>query len=756
MNTAFRKVSLLTLIHFCLFTVFAQASNLWTALRAEEVRSMGKPDIQTSSVLFFGLDHVQMRSALLAAPMENQGAISIELPAPDGRLRSFNVFRTPIVHPQMQEKYPFLLTLAGTSTDGHATIYLDMTAQGFHAMVLDAGASYFIDPYNRSTTDVYQVYWRKDAIAGSDIPACGFSSDPEKEVENVISADRRPGHSGSGLMRSNGLTLRTYRAAIACTGEYSAFHGGTVAGALSAIVTSLNRVSGVYETELSIRMTLIPNNDTVIFLNPATDPYSNNSGGTMLGQNQTTMTSYIGSSNYDIGHVFSTGGGGIAGLGVICSASQKARGVTGSGSPVGDPFDIDYVAHEIGHQFGANHTFNGNAGGCSGNINPTTAYEPGSGTTIMAYAGLCSPQNTQNFSDPYFHTVSFDEIIDYVTLSTGSICPVNTPTGNTPPVITSTGGDHAIPCSTAFMLEGMANDPDGDTLLFCWEQFDLGPAGSPTTPSGNAPLFRSFNPTLSPVRFFPKLPSLVTNTLSAGERLPTYDRSITFRLTARDNRVIGGGVTYEDVLVTLTAVNTGAPFLVTSPNTAVSWIQGSQENVTWNVSGTDLAPINTSTVDIYLSLDGGFTYPQVLAAGVPNNGQATVTVPPVSTIKARVMVKGAGNVFFDISNVNFTISAPLGNIDPLELETIRVHPNPAGASTTVSLAGPYTGELWLILTDMAGRSLQSNRLQKSGSGLTHLMDLSGLGQGVYFITIKTEDHLLTYKLFVGDAFPMQY
>ena len=756
MNTSFRKVSVLTLIHICLLTLVAQASNPWTALRAEEVRSLGEPDIQTSSVLFFGLDHMQMRSALLAAPMENQGASLIELPAPDGRLRSFNVFRTPIVHPQMQEKYPFLLTLAGASTDGHATIYLDMTAQGFHAMVLDAGASYFIDPYNRSTTDVYQVYWRKDAIAGSDIPVCGFSNDPEREVENVISADRRSGHSGSGLMRSNGLTLRTYRTAIACTGEYATFHGGTVAGALSAIVTSLNRVSGVYETELSIRMTLIPNNDTVIFLNPATDPYSNNSGGTMLGQNQTTMTSYIGSSNYDIGHVFSTGGGGIAGLGVICSSSQKARGVTGSGSPVGDPFDIDYVAHEIGHQFGANHTFNGNAGGCSGNINPSTAYEPGSGTTIMAYAGLCSPQNTQNFSDPYFHTVSFDEIIDYVTLSTGSICPVNTPTGNTPPVITSTGGDHVIPCSTAFMLEGEANDPDGDTLLYCWEQFDLGPAGSPTTPSGNAPLFRSFNPTLSPVRFFPKLPSLVTNTSSAGERLPTYDRSITFRLTARDNRVVGGGVTYEDVLVTLTAVNTGAPFLVTSPNTAVTWIQGSQEIITWNVSGTDLAPINTSTVDIYLSLDGGFTYPQVLATGVPNNGQATVTVPTVSTIKARVMVKGAGNVFFDISNVNFTISAPQGDIDPLELETIRVYPNPAGSATMVSIAGPYAGELRLTLTDMAGRVLQSMNLQKSGSGITHLMDLSGLGQGVYFINIQTEDHLITNKLFVGGAFQMEY
>lgn len=739
----------LTVVLIVLFPATANSADqsVWKQVVGDQPVSLGTPDIHTSSSSLFQLNVGGLLADLLRAPEEGTGSWRISLPMPDGTFRDFLIYKIPIVHPDMQARFPFLHTWAGQGVDGVSSIYLDMTSKGFHAMILDHQENVFIDPFNRGTSEYYLVYYKRNALRAEQHAACGFVPEAKRD-QNAVTGRNGLAVTGDHL-RSNGITLRTYRTAIACTGEYATFHGGTVSGALSAIVTSLNRVSGVYEKELSIRMTLVPNNDTVIFLNSSTDPYSNNSGGTMLGQNQTVMTSYIGTSNYDIGHVFSTGGGGIAGLGVVCNASQKARGVTGSGSPVGDPFDIDYVAHEIGHQFGANHTFNGNAGGCSGNINPSTAYEPGSGTTIMAYAGLCAPQNTQNFSNPYFHTISFDEILNYVTLSTGGICPVSTPTGNTPPVITSTGGDHAIPCSTAFVLEGAASDPDGDTLVYCWEQFDLGPAGSPATPTGNAPLFRSFNPSLSPNRFIPRLPSLVTNTTSLGERLPTYDRTMTFRLTARDNRTGGGGVTYEDVLVTLTAVNTGAPFLVTSPNTAVAWIQGSQEVVTWNVSGTDLSPINTPTVDIYLSLDGGFTYPQLLASGVPNNGQATVTVPVVATSQARIMVRGSGNIFFDISNVNFTITAPTGGADPLTLETIRVFPNPASTAAMISMAGPFSGDIQLTLTDISGRIIHSERLIKNKQGLIHPFDLSGFSDGLYLVNIQTADYRETRRLIVG-------
>ncbi len=710
----------------------------WKDISKENAALHGKAAIQTTSSRLMEVDLNSFSMMLLTAPAEGtQGTpLLVEIPMPDGGISHFKIVETPVIPSELKQKYPGINTWAGQGVENpSATIHLDITRWGFHAMILSPDGDVYIDPLNQQTKSIYQIYFKSAAVSKASRSFCGFNS---ADSENVIAAqnikrDVQQNGGGLNVLRSEGSTLRRYEAAIACTGEYASFHGGTVPGVLSAIVTTLNRVTGVYEKELAVRLVLVPNNDTLIFLNSQTDPYTNNNGGTMLGQNQATVAGRIGNSNYDIGHVFSTGGGGIAGLGVICNPLQKARGVTGSNTPIGDPFDIDYVAHEMGHQFGGNHTFNGTTGGCFGNGNSATAFEPGSGTTIMAYAGICLPQNIQANSDAYFHTANFDEIIDYVTLSTGATCALSTPTGNTPPVINSIGTDHVIPYQTPFVLEGDATDPDGDTVTYCWEQYDIGNAGAPTNPTGNAPLFRSFNPTTNPKRYFPKLSAIVANSASIGELLPTYARNMKFRLTARDGRVNGGGVTYEEVLVNLQVINTGAPFLVTSPNTSITWVAGTQENITWNVVGTDIAPINSPNVDIFMSLDGGFTYPVTLATAVPNSGVATVTVPAVSTTQARVMVKGAANVFFDISNVNFNITNPQGVFENASHDAIRLFPNPSGSFTSFSMAGNYRGDVVLNLFDGLGKLMYTKNLEKTGDGLLFEMDLSTLSAGVYTV-----------------------
>ncbi len=461
------------------------------------------------------------------------------------------------------------------------------------------------------------------------------------------------GGGGGGTANRSGTQLRTYRTAVAATGEYTTFFGGTVANGQAAIVTAMNRVSGVYEVELSIRMTLVANNSLLVYTNAATDPYDNLDGFAMLAQNQTNVNAVIGNANYDIGHVFSTGGGGVASLGSVGVSARKAQGVTGLPSPVGDAFTIDFVAHEMGHQYGGSHTFNTSA---DPQRSALSAYEPGSGSTIQAYAGIIGGgEDLQNFSDAYFHSRSFDQMIAHVDVTIPAV-GTRTATGNTVPTV-SAGADFVIPAQTPFVLTATGSDANGDTLTFNWEQRNLGAARLLSDPdNGASPLFRSWTATTNPSRTFPRLSNLVANTLPIGEKLPTVNwTAMNFRVTARDNRSGGGGVNTDDMSVQVVA--TGAAFAVTAPtSTGVTWTGTTAQTVTWNVAGTAAAPISAANVTISLSTDGGLTYPTVLAASEVNDGSATITVPNVASTQARVRVQAVGNIFFDISNNNFTIA----------------------------------------------------------------------------------------------------
>ena len=527
----------------------------------------------------------------------------------------------------------------------------------------------------------------------------------EASIDTISEADTQQEDQGDDAAANalrTGETLRTYRLANASTIEYTNFHGGTKAAGMAAIVTAVNRVTGIYETELTIRMELVPNNDDLVFTSSTGDPYSNNNGVAMLNQNQSEIDSTIGNANYDIGHVFSTGGGGVAGLGVVGRTGQKARGVTGLGVPNGDAFYVDYVAHEMGHQFGGSHTFNGDSGSCGGQRSGSSAYEPGSGSTIQAYAGICGNDNIQNNSDPYFHSRSLDQMIGYVD---GAIAGVGTrtSTGNSEPVADA-GPNYEIPANTPFLLTGSGTDPDGDALTYNWEQRDLGPqADVNAADNGSSPLIRSRMATTSPTRFLPREANLIANNYNqVGERLPTVARRMDFRLTVRDNASGGGAVDTDDMWVDIN--DTGTPFRVTNQSGGGAWLAGDVQQITWDVAGTDSGQINTPNVDIIISDDGGFTYTIPLATGIPNNGSYTFNVPNIPEIsQARFMVKGSGNIFFDINDQNFAIIGD-DTAPPTANANLQNVTNAGGVSTFIAVT--YTDNQAVDASDIGPGDLE--------------------------------------------------
>lgn len=693
----------------------------------------------------FTLNTATMMAALAAAPMEGRGgeAVVLALPLPGGGSGRFAVVEAPVMAPPLAEVFPDIKTYAGYGLDdATASVRLDMTPRGFHAQVLAAdGGTFYIDPVTRTDTRHYLSFYRHDmnrAATGQAGLACGYLPNAADQAATA----QRLGAAGSVAQRATGTTLRTYRLAVAATKEYTAFHGGTVARGQAAVVTTVNRVVGVYEKELAVRLVLVANNNLLIYTTANPGPYSppnvaDNNPDLLLRQNQTNIDAVIGAANYDIGHVVGVGGGGLADLGVVCEPGFKAQGETGDTNPVGDAFDIDYVAHEMGHQFGADHSFNSNsgAGACGGNRGNNTAYEPGGGTTIMAYAGICgNGSDLQNNSDAYFHATSYQEIQAYLATTA---CAVNTPTGNLPPVVVGPASGKTLPISTPFKLTATGTDANGDALTYCWEQYDLGPAGTATATQvagQNVPIFRSFTATTSPTRYFPKLANTIAGTTTIGERLPTVSRNLTFRCTVRDQHVGGagiiGGVNVTAPNISMAVVSTAGPFTVSAPNATSSWPALSTQTVTWNVANTNVPPVNCQLVNIRLSTDGGLTYPTILAANVPNSGSATLTLPNMLSTRARVMVEAADNYFFNISNANFTLAARLGTASA-QATAFAVYPNPASAGRALHLTVDVPAAAY-VLRNVLGQTLAA----RAFSGTATDVPTAGLAAGVYLLTVQ--------------------
>ncbi|WP_282779313.1 reprolysin-like metallopeptidase [Phaeodactylibacter xiamenensis] len=639
-----KRTTLLMLLWLSGLTAgLAQQRNYWKDTATPAI-GWAQRLIEPEAARIVDIDKATLEELLEAAPVEGsvtaaQSDFIFTLPTPDGGTEQFRLVNSPIMAPGLARQFPGMRTFLGKSLDdGHALARIDYTHKGFHAMVLKGSDTYYIDPfYHNYDHSAHQVYFRRD-----------FTSEETFNCE-VDHAEPIAGNTG-GSSALVGEELRTYRLAVAATGEYTQFHGGTVDDAMAAIVTTMNRVNGVYETDISSRMILIDSNHLIVYTNSGSDPYSGGSGA-HLGQNQTNLDTTIGNASYDVGHVFHrAGGGGVASLRSVCDDEDKARGFTSQSVPVGDPFDIDYVAHELGHQFGGNHTQNNNCNRVS-----SAAMEPGSASTIMGYAGICPP-DLQNNSDPYFHAISQEEMIEHTIFGGGNTCATIIPTGNTPPVVEAGENGLFLPVSTPFELTGTATDLEGDSLTYCWEQFDLGPSAPPNSPQGNSPIFRSFEPTTDSTRVFPRLQDLVANTTTIGEYLPDYNRGLRFRLTVRDNHGFGTGISFDDR--TFNVTEQAGPFRVLTQNTPDTWEAGSLQTVEWDVANTNVPPVAATGVDIFLSADGGFTYPYQLAAGVPNDGAALITVPDtLSGTAFRYKIKAANNVFFDINNANITIEA---------------------------------------------------------------------------------------------------
>lgn len=672
---------------------FGQVGNpIWqnTVKKTESVLVANKTQI--SQPKLFALNTQGLKNSVLNAPERfkvNKSTKVVSFPNADGVMESFTVFENSNMDPLLAAKFPEIKSYVGQGIENpSSTVYFSISPLGLQSMVLYADKSAtFIEPYTKDLSS-YVVYKKSDKSASLNKFECKVISAAKKDLQ--LNTAARP--------NADDGNLRNYRLAMSVTGEYTAYFGGTKALALAAINNTMTRVNGVFEKDFGVHLNLIANNDVIIYTSASSDPYSAataGAGGAWNQELQTNLTNTIGNSAYDVGHLFgASGGGGNAGcIGCVCVNPTssvplgKGSGYTSpnDGVPTGDSFDIDYVAHELGHQFGANHTFTHSNEGTGAQM------EPGSGSTIMGYAGITGAStDVQPHSDAYFHAYSIQQVTNYVKSTS---CQTTTVTGNAIPTANA-GADFTIPKGTPFMLTGTGTDSNGDVLTYDWEQMNAGTSSStiPSATRTTGPAFRSINPSTNPTRYFPQMSTVLTGATSwKWEVVPTVARTMNFRLTVRDNRAGGPANNSDDMVVTVNG--TAGPFTVSAPNTAVSWAAGSTQTITWAVAGTTANGVNAANVDILLSTDGGNTYPITILAGTPNDGTQTITVPNNVGSANRIMVKGSNHIFFDVSNTNFTITT--GSTD-------TVAPSAPTSLTASGTTATSTNLSWTASTDNVG------------------------------------------------------
>jgi len=697
-----------------------------------------------SKYKLYQLNVEEIKADLSKAPQRfsNDESLVLKFPTAEGKLVDYVIQEASVMDPVLQAKYPNLRSYLGyeKGNSGNSIRFSVSPYDGMNVMYYNAGKTAYLDAYTQDKS-TYMVYNREDLGANLEGFICGYKN---SETETIV--DPTP----QSLVQDG--QFRNYRLALSTTMEYSRYHinraglsAGTVEqkkeAVLAAMNTTMTRVNGIYEKTISLTMTMIANNDVLLSIDvDAYGPgFSNTDGPTLLGENQAFIDQTIGSAAYDIGHIFSTGGGGIAALRSPCVAGSKARGVTGRSAPRTDAFDIDYVAHEMGHQWGAQHTFDNS---CDNNRSASTSVEPGSGSTIMAYAGICAP-NIQSNSDAYFHVVSVNQMYTNITIQSGANCGVKTANNNQVPVIQALS-NYSIPKGTAFVLSGTATDPDGDAVTYLWEQTNTRTTTTSTAPTAtqtSGTIFRSYTPTVSNSRYFPVMSAVAAGNLApTWEVIPTVERDLNFSLFVNDNKATGNQASRANMIVSIT--NSG-PFKVTSQAVAANYNGDSSLNVTWDVAGTTAAPINTGNVQILLSSDNGLTYPTVLAASVPNTGTANVILPNEDNSNARIMVKAVNNIYFAVNATRFNINKVLAVNESAFNKGFSIYPNPAKGEVNISLNKANKGATYQIV-DLSGKLISNGSLDNEKTQV----NISNLKTGTYRVVISNNGETTSKNLIV--------
>lgn len=607
------------------FVTLSANAALWTPIEQEvAAKSAAQPAV-------YQLDEALMKQHVSKAKSVPQ---RVTLPLPNGQERTFVLTYDPIYSDLLAEQYPNIHTFKGVDEqDPSLTGRFDMTPNGFHAMFHQDGEIIFIDP-NTATDAQYNVYQHKGGPR---------FIDQVKQLPNAEALSEKV------AAAKGAINKRTYRLIVATSAEYTAFHRGASL-AQAEITTAINRVNQIFERDFAVTLQLV---NTKIYSNAFTDPFTNTDAVADIDTVRSLLNTEFGADSYDVGHLFTTGAGGLAYVGSVCADTHKGGGVTGTSSPVGDSYYIDYVSHELGHQFGANHTFNTTDQFCTDQRNNATAYEPGTGSTIMSYAGICGSDNLQANVDPYFHAGSIAQVRNNIANGRASTCGTAQVLNNDDPVVNA-GADYTVPAETPLKLSGSAtNSGSGDTLSYSWEQMDAGRGASlALKDTGVGPLFRTWPPQSHPERYLPRLSDVIDGSLTVGETYATTDRDMNFRLIVRD---ANGGVEYDDMAITVH--KSAGPFKVIAP---VDGNYTGSMTVEWDVAGTAEAPVSCSNVDVMLSSDNGVTFEQTLLAATPNDGSQVVTLPSREASNARVMVRCSDNIFFAVSN-RFTVEGTANN-----------------------------------------------------------------------------------------------